>query len=378
MIGNAMVTRKLFVNIARMKPDHPARPATGTSIAERKSRWLDLQRPDAAPGFVFLIRCAETDRALPPAPCPLRSNRTAWMDHVLRRYDLMRQRAEWLHDDAVPYLHVLNGTEVFAEDLGSPVHVPDGERPFALAAVHDAAGAARISAPDLSATHLPWYLEFAAEARQRAGGDPVLGMFDIQSPLDIASLVWDKADLFTAMADDPAAVHGLSAEAAKLVTAFLDAWFARFGTGYVAHFPDYYMEGGLTLSEDEVGSLSPKAFRTFVQPHLAALSNRYGGIGIHCCAAARHQWDNFRAVPGLKVLNFVKPHHQGDDYILDAYRHFAGSCLQMHMCHAPQPVDLRQGTLAGTRSVIEINVDTADEARRAADRLNEYRASLTA
>lgn len=351
-------------------------PTGGTTIAERKSRWLDLQRPEAEPGFVFLVRCADEDAALPPAPPPLRAHRAAWLDWVLQRYAAHRARAEWLHDDSVPYLHVLNGTEMFAEALGCPVHVPDGERPFALAAVHDAPGAARIAAPDLAASTLPWYLDFADAARRRAGADAVLGMFDIQSPLDVAALVWEKASLFTAMMDDPATVQGLADEAERLLTAFLDSWFARFGTAYVAHFPDYYMEGGLTLSEDEIGSLSAGAFRTFVRPRLEALSNRYGGIGIHCCADARHQWTNLRALPGLRVLNFVKPHHRDDGYIRDAFPHFAGACLQMHMGHGPLAIDLRDGALAGTRCVLEVHVKTRDEARAAADRLNEYRLSL--
>jgi hypothetical protein len=40
---------------------------------------------------------------------------------------------------------------------------------------------------------------------------------------------------------------------------------------------------------------------------------------------------------------------------------------------------LRQSSplLAGTRSVFEISVETADEARHAAGRLNEYNANLT-
>ncbi len=353
-----------------------AQPATGTTLRARKARWLDLQRPDAKPGFVFLVRCREDEARLPPAPAPLRSNRTAWMDWILARYHLQAERASWLHDDAVPYLHVIGGTEIFAEALGSPVHVPDSERPFALAAVHDAAGAARILAPDLDATHLPWYLEFAAEAKHRAGPEAVLGMVDIQSPLDIAALVWEKADFFTAMADDPEAVAGLTGQTAALLTAFLDAWFARFGTAYVAHYPDYYMDGGMTLSEDEVGSMSSKSFRTFVQPHLEHLSRRYGGIGIHCCAAARHQWDNFRSLPGLRVLNFVKPHHQPEAYIDDAYQHFSGACLQMHVGQQALPVDLKNGVLARTRTVVQVAADTVDQARRIADQLNEYRQRL--
>ncbi len=95
-------------------------------------------------------------------------------------------------------------------------------------------------------------------------------MPDIQSPMDIAALIWVKSDFYIAMIEEPEAVRELAEKVRCLLTAFLDEWFRRYGTGYVAHFPTYWMEGGLTLSEDEVGAVNPAMFDTFFLPELEA------------------------------------------------------------------------------------------------------------
>ena len=112
----------------------------------------------------------------------------------------------------------------------------------------------------------------------------------------------------------------------QLLTAFLDEWFSRYGDGFVAHYPEYYMPSGITLSEDEIGSVNEEMFVEFFLPHLTELSNRYGGIGIHCCATARHQWENLAKIPNLRLLNLV----QEEDVLRDAYKFFATKTTQMH------------------------------------------------
>jgi hypothetical protein len=68
-----------------------------------------------------------------------------------------------------------------------------------------------------------------------------------------------------------------------------------------------------------VGVVSPATFFEFFAPGLAALSAHYGGLGMHCCANSRHQWDNFRRIPGLTMLNIS---HQG--LIAESLHVFAG------------------------------------------------------
>jgi len=44
-------------------------------------------------------------------------------------------------------------------------------------------------------------------------------------------------------------------------------------------------------------------FNDFFIDELRVLSDKYGQIGIHCCADSKHQWGNFKQVPNLKLLN---------------------------------------------------------------------------
>ena len=101
------------------------------------------------------------------------------------------------------------------------------------------------------------------------------------------------------MVEEPEAVKELCCKTHELLTSFLDEWFRRYGKTFIAHHPDYYMPYGVTLSEDEAGSVSPEMFEEFFLPHLTALSERYGQIGIHCCANAMHQWENFKKIPPI-------------------------------------------------------------------------------
>jgi hypothetical protein len=285
---------------------------------ERKQAWEELYTGKRR--RLAMIYFNETER---PWPYPeLKKERIAW---ALQVYRVQRDRAEWLKDDRVPFLAPYTGTEIFARAFGCKVHLPGDNMPFALPRVVCAAEAAKLRTPDPeSALAEIWEI---AEALHQAEPDAVLALPDIQSPLDIAALVWEKTDFYAAMLEAPEAVLELTEKAFALLTGFLDRWFARYGRAFISHYPDYYMPFGVTLSEDEVGVIGAELFDRFCLPSLNALSNRYGGrIGVHCCADSAHQWQGFRKIEGLTVLNLVQP----EDVLRRAYPFFGGTCAQMH------------------------------------------------
>lgn len=298
--------------------------ADRNSITARKDRWSAFYEMDGRKRFMAAVEIDGENDAQPQLWPGKKHERIDW---VLRKYDLLYERAQWLDDDTVPYLDMVTGTEIFAEAFGCTVHRPEDGMPFARPLVRSATEAGRLCVPDLDGSTLSLLFEIANEARSRAGADAVVKLPDIQSPMDIAALIWDKNDFYAAMIEEPEAVRELAAKVAVLLTAFLDRWFARYGKDFVAHFPYYYMPGGLSLSEDEIGSVSPAAFREFFLPELAMLSERYGGLGMHCCANSRHQWDNFKRLPGLRLINFCQP----GAVLNDAVQFFAGHTAQEHI-----------------------------------------------
>lgn len=333
------------------------------SLEARKQRWCDFLDPAQPPRHLF---CIGHDPAAPPRPWPWPDNVPERIDWAWQTYERELERAEWLLDDTVPHLAPFTGTEIFAEAFGCQVHRADDNMPFALPLVHNAAEAARVRVPDLNVRPLAMLFEIADELRRRAGNGALLQLVDIQSPMDIAALIWDKNDLYMAMIQQPNAVKDLAAKVHELLVAFLDAWFERYGPAFIAHYPKYYMPWGITLSEDEVGAVNGEMFEEFFADELVALSRRYGGIGIHCCADARHQWDNFARVPDLRLLNLVQPPEE----LRDAYAFFASRVPQMHSwCGDGEPWTWPGQYPSDARIVFRASAETREEALALSEKL---------
>lgn len=342
------------------------------TIEQRKAHWRDFHVADGKRKFICRVVPPE-DAPKRPSPYPeLKAQRIDWAwDH----YQRLAARTEWLPDDTMPFLNPYTGTEIFAAAFGCDVSRPDDDMPFALPLVTSAAEADKLRVPDLDCEPLAILFEIADELRRRAGDDALLALPDIQSPMDIAALIWDKTHLFCAMLDEAEAVKTLAAKAMELLTKFLDEWFRRYGSEYIAHYPPYYMPGGLTLSEDEIGSVSREMFDEFFLPTLVALSERYGGIGIHCCADSRHQWDGFRKIPKLMLINLGG---RSAEEIREAYELFSPDSAHWHWAWTPgEPLWEHLGEYPpGTRAVLNFGPPDREGAIEAAEKMAAARAAV--
>lgn len=338
---------------------------TGSNQEARVARWADFMRPDGPPGCLYLI---QYDLDPPDRPHPWPSKAAGRVEWAWRKYEARLERMEWLADDSLAYLDMLTGTEIFAEALGCAVYRPEDEMPAARPLVTTPAEADRVRVPELSGSTLAYLFDMADELFARTGGEALVRLPDIQSPMDIAALVWEKSSFYRAMAEAPEAVEALAWKVHELLTAFLDEWFARYGQPYVAHHPDYYMADGMTLSEDEIGVVSPADFERFFLPHLTALSSRYGGMGIHCCAHARHQWAGLKRVPELRLLNLEAP---GNAQV-EAYEFFGPEVVHMHANTETGPPETWVGQHAeGIRLILRVPARDREEALRLAETLWE-------
>ncbi|MBQ2957337.1 MAG: hypothetical protein IJE08_12850 [Clostridia bacterium] len=278
-------------------------------IEKRLARWDEFFDLKSDVRRVLIVRgCQQPGEVPPAASFSMHWPENAWVqaDWALRHYADQMRRLDWLADDSIPHVSLLSGTEIIAECFGCPVTRPQTNMPYARYAVHNAQEAANLKKPNLMDT--PLRLQFEkADYIKKHEPDALIRMPDLQSPLDIAAMVWDKNDFYCAVSEEPEAVHDLCEKCFGLLCDFLDEWFSRYGTDYVAHFPDYPMHGGLTISEDEIGIISNDLFEEFALPYLNRLSERYGGIGVHSCANSRHQWPLIKKIKGLKLLNLIQP-----------------------------------------------------------------------
>ncbi|MDD4772050.1 MAG: uroporphyrinogen decarboxylase family protein [Eubacteriales bacterium] len=280
-------------------------------------------------------------------------------DWAADKYRIMTENVGRIPDDTVPFLDMTTGTEIFAEAFGCRVVYPDNNNPFALPKIDDVSGISRLRVPDLWNTRLAGLFDMAYGLRRATDMNALLKLPDIQSPLDIAALIMNKEAFYVAMLEEPEAVRELTYKTRTLLTRFLDEWFGAFGREFVAHHPDYYMEYGVTLSEDEIGAFGSELFSELVSGELNALSDRYGRIGIHCCADAVHQWHNLKKTKHLCLLNLNQPPH----IIEKAYAFFGGSCCHMHSFYSARPADTWREHFAGKRVIFQFYANSLEEAQ---------------
>ncbi|MCC7261464.1 MAG: hypothetical protein IT369_02975 [Candidatus Latescibacteria bacterium] len=340
-----------------------------TAISQRKERWRRFYQPEGK-GRLLLVRLADN---APPRPLPHPDRRQQRIEWAWQRYEAQLERLAWLDDDSLPHLDVYTGTEIFAAAFGCPVHRTEENMPFALPLIQRAGQVASLQVPSLDCPGLEMLFGMADELRQRAGPEALLKLVDIQSPMDIAALIWEKTSFYPALLEEPEAVRELAAKVKELLVAFLEEWFSRYGTEFVAHYPDYYMPAGITLSEDEIGAVSAETYAELFHPELVELSQRFGGIGLHCCAHARHQWAGLEAIPGLKLLNLVQP----PEVLERAYAHFAVG--QMHSwCGEGEVLDWAAQLPPRSRVVLQAPAQTRQEAEALVERFRTHFAAPAA
>lgn len=230
-----------------------------------------------------------------------------WLPVLLQCYE---NRLQWhmaCDDDSVPFVKLRTGTQLFAAAFGCPVHVYPDSPPIALPLVNTAEEADALELPDMDHPPFNRVFEMAQRVRERVGPEVPIGVPDIQSPFDIAALVWRKEEFLVATLEHPDAVKRLVDKCRRLLIAFFDRFLREAGECTLNHCPNAWVpaELGIGASEDEVGSLSTSMFEEFCLPGLADLSQRYGGLFMHCCAAADHQYPGFRKIPRLRGINRV-------------------------------------------------------------------------
>ena len=290
-------------------------------IQLKKERYLKFYNLDPKVRKLFHIHIGN-DPKVKPMPHLWRENAEQRVESAASAYESAMSRIDWLCDDFIPYAACVTGTEIFAEAFGSKVIKPENTNPYALPFITNSSEISKIKVPALEDSTLYYLFDMADKLKALCGDDALLGLVDVQTPMDIAALIWDKNYFFAAMIEEPEAVKELAYKISQLYFAFFDEWFRRYGKEFIAHYPDYYMPSGLTYSEDEVGAVSPEIFEELFLPELIEISNRYGNVGMHSCAYSKHQWDNFKKIPNLKMLNLVFPNKP--DIMEESISFFAG------------------------------------------------------
>lgn len=252
-----------------------------------------------------------------------------WVPWVVENYKREVKSLELLQDDNVPLAKMLTGTQLFANAFGCEVHIPLDNMPCALPLVSCTEEADKLEVPNIWKTECLYRVfELGDAVRRELGPDVDMGICDMQTGFDIANLIWDKNDLLCAMSLEPDAVKRLSAKCALLLKTFLIELRKEFPTMSPAHCPNIWVppELGPWLSNDEAGIMSPEMFEEFCLPELNDLCDTFGGIGMHCCADAEHQFPEFNKIKNFYAFNRVESRHG----YLPILEHFSGPDSPVH------------------------------------------------
>ena len=114
--------------------------------------------------------------------------------------------------------------------------------------------------------------------------------------------------------------------------------------------------------------MSTPMFEEFCLPNLGDLSETYGGLFVHCCATADHQYKSFAKIPNLRGINrvFQKP---GPRPAIEA---FSEKTVLMVAWTSEQKVyDMLDMALPKTRFLFNMPAQPLEESKRTYDRLRE-------
>lgn len=233
-----------------------------------------------------------------------------WVPWAIENYRRKLRMLEEVASDEVPTCDLSTGTQIYAAAFGCPVKCYDDNNPCALPLVSTAEETDRLEEPDLwKSPSLYRVFELADALRSELGPDVPLGPPDKQTGFDTACLIWDKVGIYTAMVMDEEkdAVKRLTAKCTRLLIRFLKELRKEFSTMSLRGCPGVWTPPDMPpwYSNDECGAFGTGLFEEFCLPELVELSEAFGGLGMHCCADAEHQFPSFRKIPGFYAFNRV-------------------------------------------------------------------------
>ena len=198
-----------------------------------------------------------------------------WLDRGLRNYEAELRYLQALDDDSVPSIKIHTGTQLFAAAFGCPIHIYEDSNPAALPLVTTAAESDALRVPSLDAEPLARAMEYGRLMRERVGPDVPVRVPDIQSPFDIAALIWRKQDFYLAMLDHPEAVKRLVDNPAMLEAANMAARLRDEGMNYVAIGRALVREPKVFLFDEPLSNLDAK-LRVQMRAEIASLQQQLG------------------------------------------------------------------------------------------------------
>ncbi len=298
-----------------------------------------------------------------------------WLPWIAEGYQKWKMFMEKVGDDSVPLVGFNTGTHIYASAFGAETHYFNDSAPCAMPFIQTTEEAERVREPELyECKTLMRIFEMAELVKKELGSDTLLGPPDMQSGFDTACLIWNKQDIFCSMLmdEEKGAVHRLAGKCANLLKKFIGEFYRLYPDGSLAHCPTTWIPQGMGpwVSNDECGAISVPMFEEFCLPELIDLATTFGGLGMHCCADAEHQFPSFRKIPNFYAFNRVAAKH-GYDPILEIFRGAQSPVFVLMEFDDISTERMIRIAPEGTRFIFNRSFDKIDDAKAWIDKMRQ-------
>lgn len=138
-------------------------------------------------------------------------------------------------------------------------------------------------------------------------GDKIpIGAPDVQSPVDVASMIFDYTGLVYAMIDEPQRVHALMRMVTDAIIQACHAFKKEMTYSLSAAF-NWWLPRGIFLADDLQAVLNADLYREFAVPYNEIMAAEFGGLGLHSCGRIMQNIENVVNTKGLFVFNTHDP-----------------------------------------------------------------------
>ena len=130
-------------------------------------------------------------------------------------------------------------------------------------------------------------------------------MPDVQSPLGVAELLWDRG-FYLALVDCPDAVHDLLQQITTFIIRFVQEVQRVAGPRLnAAGFPCIWSDPvGVYVADDSMSLISPAMHLEFSVPYLNRMADACGPLVYHSCSWWEPYFDNIHQLRNVRLMNW--------------------------------------------------------------------------
>ena len=300
----------------------------------------------------------------------------------------MAASADWASDFVFPHIEPWYGVGLYASAFGCRYYWEGNSAPQTHPIFRSADEVADIKAPRIGDSEpMQEVMARIRYYRQVTHDQLPICLTDTQSPNDTGSLLMEVNEFFTVSSFEPERLERFMHAITDTIIAFSEMQMEALGP--VLSQPGHLMLchpswSGISVSDDNMAMLSPKAYEVAALPYNAKLAKHFGGIALHSCGVIGHNIPIQLRTPELQqvecsasiLVRDSDPSPNKPESLRDGYR---GSGVIVKVRLNKDEIELLDRLLAPDLlcAVVVTGVETQAESERVYERFKEHISHIT-